>query len=90
MRGWDLSECIITAHFREKREVRGVPWEAIAETLRHPWVVEPHQGRHRVVRGRLALVVADLRSESPVLVSLLLRGIEERWTDDHARSLLKA
>ncbi|WP_278256726.1 hypothetical protein [Nocardioides convexus] len=39
------------------------------------------------MRGRLALVVADINSEAPVLVSMLLRGVEQRWTDEHARTV---
>ncbi len=87
MRGWDLADVVVTRHAREVRERRCIPWEAVAATLRQPWVVEPHQGRHRIVRGRLALVVADINSEAPVLVSMLLRGVEQRWSDEHARTV---
>lgn len=90
MRGWRLDDVVITRHAREARERRGIPWEAVSLTLRLPLVVEPHQGRHRIVRGRLALVVADIDQGPPVVVSMLLRGVEERWTDEDARSVLGA
>jgi hypothetical protein len=86
--GLDLSDAIVTNHFRVKRAARGVPWEAVRVTLQYPHVVEPHGGRHRVVRGRLALVVADIDAAAPVLVTLLLRGEQEQWDDDHAASVL--
>lgn len=87
MRGRDLSECIVTAHARDVQKRRGIPWDAVAKALREPHVIEPHQGRWRVVRGPLAVVVADLAKESPVVVTLLLRGVEETWNDDMARAI---
>lgn len=84
---WDLDEVRLTRHFVVKREDRGVPWSAIAATLKRPSIIEPHGGQKRIVRGRLCIVVAVDREETPVLVTLLLRGQEGHWTDEDARSV---
>lgn len=92
MRRLELSECIPSVHFLEKKEARGVEWSEILDILKNPSVVENHLGKWRYVKGDLAIVVANpfvssmgQIGASPVLVTILLRR-DEKWTDEDVKS----
>ncbi|MGX4690750.1 DUF4258 domain-containing protein [Streptomyces sp. JNUCC 63] len=71
----------ITPHFLDVIARRDISPAEVADCLRRPDIVEPHDGRRRFVRGRIAVVVAA----DGALVTALLRD-RAHWTDADARN----
>ena len=79
----NLQNLRITRHAVRAMGERGVEIEEVAEILKRPSIVEPHDGKRRFVGNGLALVIAG-PDEAPVLVTVLLRE-RRQWTDEDAR-----
>lgn len=95
MKRLELSECLPSVHFLEKKESRGIDWADVRDILENPQVVEVHNGKYRYVKDQLAIVVAfpQLHTrirpgqiENPVLVTILLR-VQEKWSDEDVRNI---